>query len=384
LSIETLLDLETMSVEELVGRLKAAEERHDLSGTGNNIARLNLTEEELVARISKRLQIGGGGDRGQSSGGSSGSRGGRGRGGGRGGGRGAGARKKGEGTGRGDNNSGDVASDQCRYCGNRGHWARDCRKKKRDEAAHLAQAEEEVGGDTLLMARVCTVQTRPGAQAADNVVMPGSQVRGVHLVEGRVFAQFGSDGTRADDALDTGATNHMTGSRAVFSEIDENIVGTVQFGDGSVVNIEGRGTVLFSCKSGEHHQLTGVYLIPRLDTNLISVGQARPDAHPRRVPSIPGANQAVAKPTLLHQAADRAAGVPHGEARGCGTSGTATSTSRHSESWQGRAWCAACHTLINCSRSRRAIVPREHWTWCSATSAGRSRQRHRVGIGIFS
>src|SRR6185437_8400764 len=28
--------------------------------------------------------------------------------------------------------SGDVASDECRYCGNKGHWARECRKKKRD------------------------------------------------------------------------------------------------------------------------------------------------------------------------------------------------------------------------------------------------------------
>ena len=44
-----------MSVEELVGRLKPAEERHDPSGAGNNsIARLNLTQEELV---SKQLQL---------------------------------------------------------------------------------------------------------------------------------------------------------------------------------------------------------------------------------------------------------------------------------------------------------------------------------------
>jgi len=57
LSIETLLDLETQSMEELVGCLKAAEERHDLSGGGNNLARVNLTEEELVARVSKKLQL---------------------------------------------------------------------------------------------------------------------------------------------------------------------------------------------------------------------------------------------------------------------------------------------------------------------------------------
>ena len=124
LSIETLLDLETLSVEELVGRLKAANERHDLSGGGNNLARLNLTEEELVARVSKKLQLSGGpSNSGNSSsrgsgGGRSGSCG-RGRGRGRGGGCGGGAKKPGGDAGRECN--GDVASDECRYCGNKGH-----------------------------------------------------------------------------------------------------------------------------------------------------------------------------------------------------------------------------------------------------------------------
>jgi len=39
------------------------------------------------------------------------------------------------------------------------------------------------------------------------------------------------------------------------------------------VNIEGRGTVLFACKSGEHRALTGVYYIPLLTANIISIGQ---------------------------------------------------------------------------------------------------------------
>ena len=46
-------------------------------------------------------------------------------------------------------------SDECLYCGNKGLWAREC-CKKRDEVPHLAQVEEE-GGETLLMARVCSV-----------------------------------------------------------------------------------------------------------------------------------------------------------------------------------------------------------------------------------
>jgi len=141
MSIETLLDLDEMSVEELVGRLKAAEERHGLSGVGNNgIAQLNLTEEELIARVSKKLLLSGGSSSSGNSG-SSGSGGGRGGGRGRGGGCGRGSRKKcGDGAARGVDarGGGAVANDECKYCGNKGHWARECRKKKRDEAAHLA------------------------------------------------------------------------------------------------------------------------------------------------------------------------------------------------------------------------------------------------------
>lgn len=65
----------------------------------------------------------------------------------------------------------------------------------------------------------------------------------------------------------------MTGFKSAFAELDTGTRGTVRFGDGSTVGIEGRGTVLFRCKSGEHQALTGVYHIPRLTANIISLRQ---------------------------------------------------------------------------------------------------------------
>lgn len=65
----------------------------------------------------------------------------------------------------------------------------------------------------------------------------------------------------------------MTGTRDVFSELNTNVCGNVKFGDGSIVRIEGRGTVLVTCRSGEHKALTGVYFIPHPSTNIISLGQ---------------------------------------------------------------------------------------------------------------
>jgi hypothetical protein len=64
MSIETLLNLETVTVDELVGRLKPLEERINLNG-GGAITSLNLTEDELIAKISSRLKIIGGGNTNQ-------------------------------------------------------------------------------------------------------------------------------------------------------------------------------------------------------------------------------------------------------------------------------------------------------------------------------
>jgi hypothetical protein len=130
-SIETLCDLDTITVDELIGLLKPSEERINRNN-GKSIASLNLTEDELVARLSSHLKTSGnGGDDRQKESSSGGGKRGRGRGrgrgsgsGGRGGGRGGGntgdhsGGSAGRGSGEGSN---DVAKDQCRYCGKKGH-----------------------------------------------------------------------------------------------------------------------------------------------------------------------------------------------------------------------------------------------------------------------
>jgi hypothetical protein len=46
---------------------------------------------------------------------------------------------------------------------------------------------------------------------------------------------------------------------------------------GSVVRIDGIGTMLYQCRNGEHGALFNVYYIPRLTTSIISVGQLDED-----------------------------------------------------------------------------------------------------------
>jgi hypothetical protein len=103
----------------------------------------------------------------------------------------------------------------------------------------------------------------------------------VHLVERKVLLHLSEEekevmGPRSW-VLDTGATNHMTGSRAVIAKLNNGVIGTVKFSDGSMVYIEGKGTILFACKSGEHRRLDGVYYSPRLTTNIVSLGQMDED-----------------------------------------------------------------------------------------------------------
>lgn len=73
--------------------------------------------------------------------------------------------------------------------------------------------------------------------------------------------------------LDNGASNHMTGQRGKFSDLDENVTGEVRFGDGSTVMIKGKGSIQLNCKNSENRYLREVYYIPSLCNNIISLGQ---------------------------------------------------------------------------------------------------------------
>jgi hypothetical protein len=68
-------------------------------------------------------------------------------------------------------------------------------------------------------------------------------------------------------------SNNMINLCGVFSEIDLRVHGMLYFRDGSVTNIEGHDTVLIKCRISGHRALTGVYHIPRLTTNIISLSQ---------------------------------------------------------------------------------------------------------------
>src|SRR4051794_15150834 len=57
----------------------------------------------------------------------------------------------------------------------------------------------------------------------------------------------------------------------------------VRFRDGSVVDICGRGTVLFAINNERHRELSSVYWIPRLKSSIVSIGQLDELGYPTHV-----------------------------------------------------------------------------------------------------
>ncbi|GAU40904.1 hypothetical protein TSUD_297090 [Trifolium subterraneum] len=72
--------------------------------------------------------------------------------------------------------------------------------------------------------------------------------------------------------LDSGCSNHMVGNKDWLYEFDESYRDSIKLGDDSKMNVMGKGNVKLSI-SGKIHVITGVFYIPGLKSNLLSIGQ---------------------------------------------------------------------------------------------------------------
>jgi len=119
-------------------------------------------------------------------------------------------------------------------------------KAEKEEPALLlerVEGEAEEEEPVLLMAQACAL-----ASGAEEVHMAPLQ-----LEEPSARVLLGAEGEQKVEAgrwyLDTGASNHMTRSRAGFAELNSTVTGMVRFGDNSIITIFGQG--------GSHCALTG-------------------------------------------------------------------------------------------------------------------------------
>lgn len=152
----------------------------------------------------------------------------------------------------------DIAKVRCYNCNEKGHFQSDCPEPKR-EKANLVQKEDD--DEALLMLDACVLTEQSDTLSEQ-----------VFLNEEKVLPKYSGDHD-VSWYLDLGASNHMTGNPEKFAELDRSVNGKVRFGDGSAVEICGKGSILMQCITGEHRVLSEVYFIPRLKNNIISLGQ---------------------------------------------------------------------------------------------------------------
>ncbi|KAG7598707.1 Zinc finger CCHC-type superfamily [Arabidopsis suecica] len=72
--------------------------------------------------------------------------------------------------------------------------------------------------------------------------------------------------------LDSGCSNHMTGSKEWFSDLEEGINRTVKLGNDTRMSVVGKGSVKVQI-SGITQVIPDVYYVPELKNNLLSLGQ---------------------------------------------------------------------------------------------------------------
>ncbi|KAJ9560092.1 hypothetical protein OSB04_005252 [Centaurea solstitialis] len=142
------------------------------------------------------------------------------------------------GRGRGHSRSADKSSVECFGCHRYGHYKSECPSdshRRSGDQTNIAENEEEV---SLLMVCHVTEETRQNMWY-----------------------------------LDTGCSNHMSGEKDAFSELDESFRSTVKFGDHSKIPVMGKGKVLIQSKGNTTHTISNVLFVPDLKTNLLSAGQ---------------------------------------------------------------------------------------------------------------
>eukprot|EP01018_Ginkgo_biloba_P039433 Gb_15074 [translate_table: standard] len=149
-------------------------------------------------------------------------------------------RGRGYGRGRGRNYM-DCRNIQCRYCQCFGHYESECGKKKAD----LNKSRANYIEDSFEHSEHYTFFTCDLAKEYHKDVW----------------------------FVDSGCSDHMTENHDLIVKLDESMRSHVKFGDDKEVDVMGKGTLAMKTKQGETTYIHDILHVPKLQPNLLSVGQ---------------------------------------------------------------------------------------------------------------
>ncbi|CAH9101507.1 unnamed protein product [Cuscuta europaea] len=139
-----------------------------------------------------------------------------------------------------DKDNSEKKTSKCHYCGIEGHFARDCRKKKRDKQ-----------GDNK------------------NNPNPTSNTESANIFQHELLVCSGSS-LNNEWILDSGCTLHTTPNKTYFSSLTLYDGGKVMSGDNTALDIKGVGNVPLRMFDGVVRVIQNVRWVPFLRRNLLS------------------------------------------------------------------------------------------------------------------
>ncbi|XP_019433840.1 PREDICTED: uncharacterized protein LOC109340575 [Lupinus angustifolius] len=153
----------------------------------------------------------------------------------------------------------DKSKIQCFNYRNWEHFASECKERRviqtKEAEAKLAK-DEESDEEVLLMAK--SIDSCQEISKSDSALLMVTNQQ---------------EQNSSSWYLDSGCSNHMTGNKEWFVTLDNSVETRIKFAYDSIIKAEGIGKVMIKKKDGSISYISSVLYVPRMKSNLLSLGQ---------------------------------------------------------------------------------------------------------------